>query len=193
MLTGRSRASPVLLQLKWREAQEEVLGLRAKLNDMQAAAVQSAALGRQLADCERAKAGLETEVSQLLRDRSSLQDACAALEAQARQAEGKAETMRDLRQQVEQQAVRFPQCSPALSSCRPASAPPRRRAYARFVSWRAAHICKASACDSARVTAPGVCVRQRKSDSARRAASPRVPVPRVPVPVFRCRAHVASG
>ena len=56
------------MQLKWREAQEEVLGLRAKLNDMQAAAVQSDSLGRLLADSERAKAALEMDVSQLLRE-----------------------------------------------------------------------------------------------------------------------------
>jgi hypothetical protein len=49
-------------QLKWREAQEEVLGLRAKLEDMQAQVVESAPLQRQLVEAERARARLETEV-----------------------------------------------------------------------------------------------------------------------------------
>ena len=111
-----------VVQLKWREAQEEVLGLRAKLNDMQAASVQSDSLGRQLADSERAKAALEIDVSQLLRDRSELQDRHAALQAQARQAEAKDRTIRDLQQQVEQQSVGCPLWVPAsgflpLRSC----------------------------------------------------------------------------
>jgi hypothetical protein len=110
------------VQLKWREVQEEVLGLRAKLNDMQAASVQSDSLGRQLADSERAKAALEIDVSQLLRDRSELQDRHAALQAQARQAEAKDRTIRDLQQQVEQQSVGCPLWLPAsgflpLRSC----------------------------------------------------------------------------
>jgi len=102
-----------------------VLGLRAKLNDMQAAAVQSDSLGRLLADSERAKAALEMDVSQLLRDRSELQDRHAALQAQARQAEGKDRTIRDLQQQVEQQSVR----SLSLRSCHclPASVAPCRQ------------------------------------------------------------------
>lgn len=108
-----------VVQLKWREAQEEVLGLRAKLNDMQAAAVQSDSLGRQLADSERAKAALEMDVSQLLRDRSELQDRHAALQ---RQSEAKDRTIRDLQQQVEQQSVGCPLWVPAsgflpLRSC----------------------------------------------------------------------------
>jgi hypothetical protein len=90
-----------------------VLGLRAKLNDMQAASVQSDSLGRQLADSERAKAALEIDVSQLLRDRSELQDRHAALQAQARQAEAKDRTIRDLQQQVEQQSVGCPLWLPA--------------------------------------------------------------------------------
>jgi len=93
------------VQLKWREAQEEALGLRAKLQDLQAKAVETSALQRQLAEAERGRARLEAEVEQLLAQRSQMEERCTSLQAAADGSKAKDETIVELRRQVHEQSV----------------------------------------------------------------------------------------
>ena len=101
------------VQMKWREAQEEALGLRAKLHDIQAKAVESGALQRQLAEAERGRARMEAEVEQLLAQRSQMEEQCAWLQAGADGSKAKDETIVELRRQLHDQSVIF-----ALAICR---------------------------------------------------------------------------
>jgi chromosome segregation ATPase len=81
-----------------------VLAQRAKLHDMQACLVQGEAQQRAIAEAERSKARLETEVSDLLRERTEVEERCAALQGKADAADGKDKVIAELRQQVREQA-----------------------------------------------------------------------------------------
>ena len=91
-------------QRQWRGAQEELLGVRAKLEDAQAAALDSAALQRRLTEVERAKARLEAEAGELLRWKSENEERCAVLQDQVAAAGKQDEVVSSLQQQVREQS-----------------------------------------------------------------------------------------
>jgi chromosome segregation ATPase len=103
--TSRERNDAVAsLQLKWREEQEEVLRLRAKVEDMQLKLVETNALQRQIAEMHREKARLEAEVQGLLQQSSSVQQRCVALEEKAETSDRKDREIAQLQIQVQQQS-----------------------------------------------------------------------------------------
>jgi len=74
------------------------------MEDMQGSIVQTAALERQVAEAQRGKVRLEGELSQLLRDRSEVEERCAALLIKGNQVDQKDVAIGQLQQQVSEQS-----------------------------------------------------------------------------------------
>ena len=74
------------------------------MKDMQASLVEGAAQERAIAEAEKGKARLESEVSDLLRERSEMQERCAHLQGRAELVDAKDKLISELRHQVDEQA-----------------------------------------------------------------------------------------